>query len=213
MAERRRAKTGKPGPVIALTGGIASGKTEVSRRFAALGVPVVDLDQIGRELVRPGQPLLASIARAFGAWVLDASGALDRRRLRDKVFSDPDSRHRLEALMHPRIRLEATRQVAASPGPYCILVIPLLAEAGDVPGIDRVLVVDVQPEVQVERVMRRDDSSRDQALAILAAQASRAERLAIADDLVDNSGTLEELDARVRALHERYLELAEGESD
>ena len=201
----------KRGAVIALTGGIASGKTEVSRRFAQLGVPVVDTDKIGRELVRPGQPLLASIARAFGAWVLDASGALDRRRLRDKVFSDPDSRHQLEALMHPRIRNEAARQVAASPGPYCILVVPLLAESGDFPGIDRVLVVDVQPEVQIERVMRRDGSGRDQALAILAAQASRTDRLAIADDVIDNSGTLAELDARVRELHERYLELAEGE--
>ena len=195
---------------IALTGGIASGKSTVADLFAALGVPVIDTDLIAREVVEPGQPALAEVAAAFGTDVLGPDGRLDRRRLRDMVFADPTARRRLEAVLHPAIRARMEAQSRAAGGPYQLLVIPLLAEGGRRDHVDRVLLVDVPEAVQVERLMRRDGSSREQAQAALAAQASRTARQAIADDVIENTGGVEDLRARVAELHGEYLRLAAG---
>jgi dephospho-CoA kinase len=195
---------------VALTGGIASGKTTVANLFAAHGVPLVDSDLIAREVVEPGQPALAAVVDAFGTAVLGPDGRLDRRRLRETIFSDPTARSRLEAILHPAIRAEMERQAASAvpAGPYVMLVIPLLAEGGRGDRADRVLVVDVPESLQVERLTARDNVSHEQAAAALRAQASRADRLAIADDVVTNTGRLEHLSAQVDALHQRYLKLA-----
>jgi len=195
---------------VALTGGIASGKTTVANLFAAHGVPLVDSDLIAREVVEPGQPALAAVADAFGPDVLGPDGRLDRRRLRDIIFGDPTARARLEAILHPAIRAEMERQsaAAAEAGPYQVLVIPLLAEGGRRDRADLVLVVDVPEALQVERLMARDTVSREQAQASLQAQASRAARLAIADDVVTNTGRIEDLREQVARLHERYVALA-----
>lgn len=199
------------GYVVALTGGIAAGKSTVERCFAALGVPIVDADRIARELVEPGQPALAEIVSVFGAGVLAADGHLDRRALRERVFANPPERRRLEAILHPRIRAEMKSRVERISGDYVMLAIPLLAETpGAYAWADRILVIDVPREVQVERLLRRDDATPELAEAMLAAQASREQRLAIADDVIDNSGPLAELDAAVAALHRRYTALAAG---
>jgi len=195
---------------VALTGGIASGKTTVADLFAAHGVPLVDTDVIAREVVEPGQPTLAAVAQAFGSGLLDPDGRLDRRRLREIIFNDTSARARLEAILHPAIRAEMERQSAAAAraGPYQILVIPLLAEGGRRDHIDRILVVDTPETVQVERLMARDAVTREQAEASLRAQAQRETRLGIADDVVTNTGRIEDLRAQVAALHERYVKLA-----
>lgn len=195
---------------VALTGGIASGKTTVANLFAAHGVPLVDSDVIAREVVEPGQPARARVVAEFGADVLDASGGLDRRRLREHIFADPTARRRLEAILHPAIREEMERQsrAAAEASPYQLFVIPLLAEGGRRNHFDRVLVVDAPESLQVERLMARDGVSREQAEASLRAQADRASRRAIADDVVLNTGRIEELSAQVARLHERYLAFA-----
>jgi dephospho-CoA kinase len=193
---------------VALTGGIASGKTTVANLFANRGVPLIDTDVIAREVVEPGQPALAAVVAAFGPSVLDADGRLDRRRMRDRVFKDPAARKQLEGILHPAIRAEMERQSAQAPGPYQVLVIPLLAEGGRRDHIDRVLVVDAPEALQVERLMRRDGSTREQALAALSSQAKRDARLAIADDVIVNDGDAAALDAPVEELHRAYLELA-----
>lgn len=193
--------------VVALTGGIASGKTAVANEFAALGVPVIDTDQLARDVVEPGTPALAAITAAFGEDVLDEHGRLDRRRMRDRVFADPNERRKLEAITHPAIRQELARRSAAALGPYQIHVIPLLVEGGRARTHSRVLVVDCPEEIQLQRLMQRDDSTLVQAQQILAAQARRSERLAIADDVIENTGSLADLRAHVAALHARYLEL------
>ena len=196
--------------VVAITGGIASGKTAVSDRFQALGVPVVDTDLIARDVVAPGQPLLAKIAAQFGPSVITDDGSLDRRALRERIFADAAARSALESLMHPAILAEARAQVAAQVSDYVIVVIPLLAEGGGHDWIDRVLVVDVPEAVQLERLQHRDDVSRSEAEAALAAQASREERLAIADDVIENTADLETLHRRVDRQHQRYLERYAG---
>ena len=195
---------------VALTGGIASGKTTVARLFAAHGVPLIDTDVIAREVVEPGQPALDAVVAAFGPEVLGPDGRLDRRRLRDIVFADAAARGRLESILHPAIRAEMERQsrAAAVVGPYQLLVIPLLAEGGRRDHVDRVLVVDVPEIVQVDRLMARDAVTREQAGAVLQAQASRAARLAIADDVVTNTGGVEELERQVAELHALYQRLA-----
>jgi dephospho-CoA kinase len=197
---------------VALTGGIASGKSTVAGMFAALGVPVIDTDLIAREVVEPGRPALASVVDAFGPEVLALDGSLDRRRLRDRVFADSGQRRRLEAILHPAIRVEMERQSQAAGGAYQLLVIPLLAEGGRRDHVDRVLLVDAPESAQLERLMRRDGSTREQAEAALRAQASRAQRRAIADDVLDNTGDPAALRAQVAALHERYLALATSPS-
>jgi dephospho-CoA kinase len=193
---------------VALTGGIASGKSTVADLFAALGVPVIDTDVIARQVVEPGQPALAKVVTEFGAEVLDATGRIDRRRMRERIFADPDAKRRLESILHPAIRAEMARQSLAAPGPYQVLVIPLLTEGGSRDHVDRVLLVDVPEELQVQRLMMRDGVSHGQALASLNAQATRAERLAMADDIVRNTGRVEELRDAVAALDAKYRRLA-----
>ena len=193
---------------VALTGGIASGKTVVANIFATHGVPVIDTDVIAREVAEPGQPALAAVVEAFGTGVLAADGRLDRPRLRERIFGDAEARRRLEAILHPAIRAEMERQSRAAGGPYQVLVIPLLVEGGRRDHIDRVLVVDVPEATQIERLMRRDGVSRDQAEAALRAQASRDARLAFADDVIENTGDVAALETRVAKLHGEYLRLA-----
>ena len=183
--------------IVGLTGGIASGKTAVSDRFASLGVPVIDTDIIARQLVEPGEETLAKVVEAFGDDILDQEGNLRRRRLREIIFSDPDKQDLLENILHPAIRAEARHQVSQADADYCMVVIPLLAESGHFEWLDRVLVVDVPEEVQIERLTARDDVSMEQAKASLAAQASREARLELADDVIDNSGDIEDLDKAV----------------
>jgi len=194
--------------IVALTGGVASGKTAVSDRFAERGVPVVDTDVLAREVVAPGSPGLAEVEAAFGAEIIDADGALDRSALRQRIFDDPDARNRLERILHPRIAEEARRRLASEAAPYAILVVPLLVESGLFEDADRVLVVDVPEAVQIERLIARDGGTRDQAEAMLAAQASREQRLARADDVIENTGTLEDLRRRVHALDATYREVS-----
>jgi dephospho-CoA kinase len=193
---------------VALTGGIASGKSTVANLFAALGVPVIDTDVIAREVVEPGQPALVAVVNAFGPAVLGSDGRLDRRRLRERIFADADARLRLNAILHPAIRGEMERQSQAAGGEYQILVIPLLADGGRRDHVDRVLLVDVPEALQVERLMMRDGVSREQAQASLDAQATRAQRLAMADDVLRNTGQPDELQAKVAELHDRYRALA-----
>lgn len=195
--------------VVAITGGIGSGKTTVANQFAELGIEVVDADVIAREVVEPGTPALAAIAAHFGPEVITPAGQLDRRRLRERVFTDTQAKSWLNALLHPLIRTEMQRQCAAARSPYCLLVVPLLVENRLTALANRVLVIDVDEATQIERTCRRDGVSHEQAQAILAAQASRAERLAAADDVLDNqNGTPEAIKSRILALHETYLAFA-----
>lgn len=197
--------------LIALTGGIASGKSAVARLFENLGVPVLDTDQIARDVVEPGMPAFAQIVEAFGRDVIDATGRLDRRRLRDKVFADPAQRQLLESITHPAIRAELAGRSEAAGGPYQIHVIPLLVEGGRSDAYDRVLVVDCPEEQQIERLTARDNTTVEQARQILAAQASREQRLEAADDVIVNTGTLADLEQFVLTLHRNYERLGEVE--
>ncbi len=194
--------------VIGLTGGIGSGKSAVSRCFEKLGIAVVDADVAARVVVEPGTPGLARIAEHFGPGVIDPNGALDRAALRRIVFADEAERRWLESVLHPLIGEEIRRGLREATSPYAVLVSPLLLEAGQDALAHRVLVVDVGEETQVTRTMQRDNNSGEQVRAIIAAQIGRAERLARADDVIENDGSLEELEPKVLALHRRYLELA-----
>lgn len=198
--------------VIGITGGIGSGKTAVSDRFAARGIVVVDADLASRVVVEPGRPALDAIAQHFGVDVIAADGTLDRAALRQRVFADPGERRWLEALLHPLIAEEIRRGIAAADSDYVVLVSPLLFESGQVAMVDRALVVDVPEALQVSRTAARDGNSEEQVRAIMAAQADRATRLARADDVIVNDGSLEDLDAQVEALHRRYLDLATARS-
>lgn len=199
------------GTVVAVTGGVASGKSAVTAAFEALGVPVADADVAAREVVEPGQSALAAVVAAFGPGVLRADGRLDRPALRRQVFADPAAKTRLEALLHPPIRERLRARCDAAPGPYAVVAIPLLAEGGGrraYPWLARVLVVDVPEATQRARLVARDGVDRDLAGRMVAAQASRRERLAIADDVLVNDGTLADLEATVARLHARYRALA-----
>lgn len=193
---------------IGLTGGIGSGKSVASNRFAELGAAVIDTDLLSRELVEPGQPALNEIVAEFGTSVLDARGHLDRARLRERVFADEAARKRLEAILHPRIRAEMLRRAERSDAPYVVFVIPLLFETGQQSLVDRVLLIDVPETLQRARVADRDGLQAGQIDAILAAQTDRATRLRLADDVICNDTNLDDLENAVRALHERYLQLA-----
>lgn len=198
---------------VGLTGGIGSGKTTVADLFSALGVPVIDTDVIARQLTAPGGEALDDIRIAFGAALLQADGGLDRAAMRHLVFSDVAARSRLEAILHPRIRDAVQRALAALEAPYALVVIPLLIETGayrDV--LDCVLVVDCPEALQIARVMARSGLAREEVEAILAAQATRAQRLAAADDVIDNTRSPDDLRAAVAALHTRYLALAAAAS-
>lgn len=196
--------------IVGLTGGIASGKSSVAALFAGHGIAVADADRIAREVVEPGQPALAAIAAHFGAGVLQADGRLDRAALRRIVFADAGARRGLEAITHPAIRSALKLRCEQADSAYAIADIPLLAEAGRAayPWLDRVLVVDVPATLQLARLQARDGIDLALAQSMLAAQATREQRLAAADDVLDNSGALEQLPARVEALHRQYLALA-----
>ena len=197
---------------VVVTGGIASGKTAVTTAFAQRGAPVFDADAISRELVAPGQPALAEIASAFGADMLTPSGELDRRRMRERIFIDETARRRLEAILHPRVRSELQARARACTTPYCLLAIPLFAESAQAyEWVDRVLVVDVPSEVQLARLMQRDGMTQEYALRALAAQAPRVQRLALADDAVDNTGSLDDLSRVIARLDRLYSALSARE--
>ena len=195
--------------LIALTGGIASGKSAVAEIFAQVGAPVLDTDQIARDVVEPGTPTLAKLVAEFGSDILDANGRLDRARMRARVFADPEQRKRLEAITHPAIREELASRAQRAQGPYQIHVIPLLVESGRADLYDRVLLVDTSEEDQLKRLLARDSSSPEQARQILAAQASREDRLDAADDVIVNTGTLQDLHQFVQTLHRNYTILSE----
>ena len=193
---------------IGLTGGIASGKSTAAKFFGALGIPILDSDQIARDVVEPGQPPLERLVKRFGPSILTADGHLDRPALRDIVFSDPMARADLEALTHPAIGAAMEARSAEAGGPYQVLVIPLLVEKNLSSHVDRVLVVDCDEELQVRRLRDRDGSTPEQAQAILGAQAPRAARLRAADDVITNEADMSAVQDQVTALHARYLELA-----
>lgn len=199
--------------IVGVTGGVASGKSEVTRRFEALGVVVADADIAAREAVEPGSAGLAAVAEAFGPTMLAPDGSLDRAAMRRRVFGDDAARRQLEAIIHPLVRAQLLRECEAAAGPYAIAAIPLLAEGGGraaYPWLQRILVVDVPVEVQRARLMQRDGIDAALAERMIDAQATRAQRLAIADDVIVNDGGLDVLDAQVAALDRRYRALAEG---
>jgi len=194
--------------IVALTGGIGSGKSTVADAFARHGVTVVDADVIARQVVEPGTPALAAIAERFGNEMLQPDGSLNRAALRQCIFSNPDEKRWLNQLLHPLIHQETQRQLAQVTSPYALWVVPLLVENNLQARADRVLVVDVDSETQLARTIARDGISRQQAQNILSAQVTREQRLAAADDIIDNSGTAQGIEPLVAALHRRYLELA-----
>lgn len=193
---------------VGLTGGIASGKSTAAKFFGSLGVPILDSDQVAREVVEPGQPPLERLVERFGRGILTPDGHLDRPALRNIVFSDPKARADLENLTHPAIGIAMEARSAAAGGPYQILVIPLLIEKSLGSQVDRVLVVDCDAELQIRRLHARDGSTRAQAQAILDAQVSRSARLKAAHDVIRNDADLGAVQAQVAELHARYLELA-----
>jgi len=194
--------------VVGLTGGIGSGKSAAADEFARLGATIVDTDAISRELTEKGGAAVPEVERVFGRdFVVD--GAMDRKRMRDRVFADPATKRSLEALLHPMIREESARRIAAASGPYVVHVVPLLVESPDYrKRVDRVLVVDSPEETQVERVRARSGLSGPEVHAIMRGQISRAERLAAADDVIDNGGARDALRKQVAALHQQYLQFA-----
>lgn len=197
--------------VVGLTGGIGSGKSTVADLFVARGAALVDTDAIAHELTGPHGAAMAAIAEAFGSAVVDARGALDRAAMRRQVFADATARQRLEAILHPLIRAESDRRCQAARAPYVILAVPLLVESGTYrERVQRVLVVDCPEAVQVARVMARNGLGEAEVQAILAAQASRQQRLAVADDVVDNGGDAAALVPQVERLHRQYLAAASG---
>lgn len=194
---------------VGLTGGIASGKSTVADLFAEAGAVVIDTDRIAREVVLPGGPALAALVKALGPAILDREGRLDRARMRSMMFADANLRHTVESILHPAILAELGRQSAAAGGPYQVLVIPLLVEGDRTGLVDRVLVVDCPVETQIERLIARDGETRASAQAMLAAQAGRQERLALADDVIENDGSPADLAGEVAALDRRYRKMAE----
>lgn len=195
--------------VVGLTGGIGTGKSTVADLFAERGAAVIDTDVIARALVAPGEEALAEIHAAFGDAVIAPDGTLDRALLRRQVFADANARHRLEAILHPRIRRAVEAELGRVHSPYALVVIPLLVETGDYRDLlDRVLVIDCPETMQLARVMARNALTRDEAAAIVAAQAGRAERLALADDVIANTGVPDALAPQVATLHRKYLELS-----
>lgn len=196
------------GYTVALTGGIGSGKSTVADEFAHLGVTVIDADIIARQVVEPGTPALLAIAERFGPQMINDDGSLNRRRLRERIFAHSEDKAWLNALLHPLIQQETRRQMQASTSPYLLWVVPLLVENRLTDKADRILVVDVPKETQIERTIRRDGVSREHAEHILAAQATREQRLAAADDVIENMGSADAVASHVARLHDKYLMLA-----
>jgi dephospho-CoA kinase len=195
--------------VVGLTGGIGSGKSAATDEFARLGASVIDTDAIAHELTEKGGAAMASIEKLFGPEVVSKDGSMDRKKVRDRVFADPAAKHELEALLHPMIREESARRIAAAAGPYVVHVVPLLIESRDYRSrVDRVLVVDCPELTQIERVRARSGLSESEVRAIMRTQATRAERVAAADDVIDNGGSRDALRKQVAALHQKYLQFA-----
>lgn len=198
----------RPALVIGVTGGIGSGKTTVAQLFSSLGVPVIDADDLAREVVKPGRVAHEAIVRRFGPAILTPSGELNRRELRERVFSDPANRAHIEEIVHPQVYAELARRLDQIDAPYAIVVVPLLLETGGRDLVDRVLVVDTAEETQIERTNRRDGTTRATIEKILAAQLDRQSRLSAADDVIENNASIESLEEAVRALHRQYLDEA-----
>ena len=211
MTERDTATT-PPSPekrtfVVGLTGGIGSGKSTVADAFSALGVPVIDADQLARKLVAPGQPALDEIVAGFGADTLTANGNLDRDTMRQRIYSDPAQKSRLESILHPRIRKRIRTLLAGIKAPYTIVVIPLLLETNQTDLVDRILVIDIPEKEQLKRVAARDGLSDNAVMAIMNAQADRKTRLEVADDVIVNDQDIIELTKHVQELHEHYMDM------
>ena len=199
--------------VVGLTGGIGSGKSAVASLFAAYDVSVIDTDVIAHELTAPRGAAMPEITRVFGSRFVDAQGALDRRAMRRHVFSQPAGRAQLERILHPMIRAAANVRLNEARGPYGLLVVPLLVESGDyIDRVDRVLVVDCNERVQIARTMARSGLEEAEVRAMMVVQADRESRLRAADNVIDNNGSLPELESQVAALHRRYLALARSKS-
>ena len=192
---------------VGLTGGIGSGKTTVMNFFDELGVPTIDADEISRRITRPGQAAFDEVVAQFGKECLDETGSLDRRRLRELIFSDPVLKRKLEAIIHPRVRAEIREFTNRSDYPYCVICIPLLLETGAQSTVDRVLVVDAAEELQVTRVSRRDNAEERQTRNIIRSQVGRDQRLNAAHDIIVNNGNISELKTRVQSLHEQYMKI------
>lgn len=199
---------------VGVTGGIGSGKSSAAALFAEFGADIVDTDDIAHELTRPGGQAMPAITTAFGSKTVAADGSLDRTAMREIVFADPSQRKALEGILHPMIRAEARRRVAASAAPYVLLVVPLLLESAGYPDlVQRVLVIDCDESIQISRTMQRSGLSAEAVRAIMAAQLPRQQRLARADDVLHNDGDFPALRQQVAALHERYLNLAQMTTD
>ena len=193
--------------VIGLTGGIGSGKTAVCQLFEKLGIPIIDADVIAHELTQADQPAVQKIIDVFGPNLLDNKGALDRTKLRQIVFSDPDKRFELESILHPLVLVEIHTRIQAMDTPYCVICIPLLLETDMTENIDRVLVVDAPEELQISRTQERDNLTSDEIHQIMSAQTSRSQRLDAANDVITNDSDMANLEKQVTVLHNRYLEL------
>jgi dephospho-CoA kinase len=193
---------------IGLTGGIASGKTTVAGLFADKGATVIDTDRIARDVVEPGMPALAALVNALGGGILGDDGRLDRAGLRRRLFADATTRRTVESILHPAILAELDREAARAPGPYQVLVVPLLADGRHESLVNRVLVVDCTEETQIRRLMERDGETHTSAIRMLASQISRERRLAAADDIIENDGPTADLEPRVAVLDRKYRELA-----
>lgn len=193
--------------VVGLTGGIGSGKSAVCREFERHSVPIVDADIAARQVVEPGSVGFAAVVKSFGEGIL-SSGSIDRGKLRQVIFADDAKRATLEAILHPKIRERIDSQLTELDSPYCILCVPLLVEKGGYQNVDRILLVDCPTEIQIRRVMDRDDLTRGQVEAIMRSQATRDERLRVADDIIENSEAIEALGTQVQELHTKYMAIA-----
>jgi dephospho-CoA kinase len=193
---------------VGLTGGIGSGKSTIASLFVMRGVPVIDTDEIARSLTEPGQECYDEIVRVFGDAILDGNRRINREQLRERVFDNADERHRLEAILHPRIRVIVRKKLTALEAPYVIVVVPLLIESGFTDLVDRVLVVDTLENVQIQRTATRSGLSEPEIRKIMSAQASRAQRLQLANDVIENNGDRKQLEAEVERMHQWYLSLA-----
>jgi len=194
--------------IVALTGGIGSGKSTVASAFAARGAAIVDADIIAREVVQPGAPALEALAQRFGKQIIHSDGSLNRRLLREKIFNNHEDKQWVNSLIHPLVHARTLQLFSETSAPYILWVVPLLIENGLQSKADRVVVVDVSPETQLSRTMKRDGASLQQVQQIISAQVSRSQRLAYADDTIDNNGTPDAIEPRVDVLHNRYLTLA-----
>jgi dephospho-CoA kinase len=193
---------------VGLTGGVGSGKSTIASLLVMRGVPVIDTDEIARALMEPGQECYDEIVRVFGDAILDGNRRINREQLRERVFDNADERHRLEAILHPRIRVIVRDKLTALEAPYVIVVVPLLIESGFTDLVDRVLLVDTLENVQIQRTATRSGLSEPEIRKIMSAQASRAQRLQLANDVIENNGDRKQLEAEVERMHQWYLSLA-----